>query len=74
MRAPRRVVTGHDAQGRAVVALEGPAPLVAALEAIPGTVFHELWATGPTPVPVDNGPEAIAPPLRLPPQIGRAHV
>ena len=57
-----------------MVALEGPAPLVAALEAIPGTVFHELWATGPTPVPVDNGPEAIAPPLRLPPPAGGTRI
>jgi mannose-6-phosphate isomerase-like protein (cupin superfamily) len=70
MRSPQRYVTGHNPQGQAVVALEGPAPLVAHLEAIPGTVFHELWATGPTPVVVDNGPEAIQGPLRLPPPTG----
>lgn len=71
MREPQRYVTGHDAQGRAIVALEGPAPLAARLAAIPDTVFHELWATGPTPVAVDNGADPIAPPLQLaPPQGG----
>lgn len=74
MRQPQRYVTGHDANGQAVVALEGPAPLVAHIEAIPGTVFHELWATGPTPVAVGNGPEAIAPPLRLPPPAGGTRI
>jgi len=74
MRQPQRYVTGHDDDGCAVVAIEGPAPLVAHLEAIPGTVFHELWATGPTPVVVDNGPEPIAPPLRLPPPPGGTRI
>lgn len=74
MRAPQRYVTGHNAHGQAVVAQEGPAPLVAHLDAIPGTVFHELWVTGPTPVSVDNGPEAIAPPLRLPPPAGGTRI
>lgn len=74
MRQPQRYVTGHDAHGQAVVALEGPAPLVAHIDAIPGTVFHELWTAGPTPVAVDNGPEAIAPPLRLPPPTGGTRI
>ena len=70
LRMPRRIVTGHDAQGRARVAQAGPAPLVVNLQAIPGTVFHELWATGPTPVRVDSGPDPIAAPLCLPPPPG----
>jgi mannose-6-phosphate isomerase-like protein (cupin superfamily) len=74
MRTPRRYVTGHDGRGQAVVALEGPAPLVAHIEAIPGTVFHEFWVTGPTPVTLDNGPDAITPPLRLPPPVGGTRI
>lgn len=74
MRSPQRYVTGHDANGQAVVALEGPAPLAVHIDAIPGTVFHELWATGPTPVSVDSGPEAITPPLRLPPPAGGTRI
>ncbi|WP_395700173.1 cupin domain-containing protein [Aquabacterium sp.] len=62
-----RVVTGHDAEGKAVVASNGPLPKVAEITAIPGTVFHEVWATSGTPAPVDNGPDPTAGPLMLPP-------
>ncbi len=62
-----RVVTGHDADGRAVVASNGPLPTVAEIAAIPGTVFHEVWATTGAPAPVDNGPDPTLGPLMLPP-------
>ena len=74
LRQPQRIVTGHDAAGRAVVAIDGPAPLVAELEHIPGTVFHELWCTGEAPAILDNGPDPIAPPLRLPPPHGGTRI
>ena len=48
----RRVVTGHDGQGRAVVASDGPAPATD-VAAVPGTVFHEIWATEASPAPID---------------------
>ncbi len=35
-----RVVTGHAADGRAIVSSDGPLPTVVELQAIPGTVFH----------------------------------
>ena len=62
-----RVVTGHDAQGNAVITSNGPLPVVAELKAIPGTVFHEVWATTGAPVRVDNGPDPTTGPLTLPP-------
>jgi mannose-6-phosphate isomerase-like protein (cupin superfamily) len=62
-----RVVTGHDAQGKAIVASNGPLPTVVEVAAIPGTVFHEVWATEATPAPVDNGADPTQGPLRLPP-------
>jgi len=62
-----RVVTGHDASGRAVVASSGPLPTVVEIAAIPGTVFHEVWSTTGAPVPVDNGPDPTLGPLCLPP-------
>ncbi len=62
-----RVVTGHDAHGRAVVAQRGPLPTVVELAAIPGTVFHEVWSTTGAPAPVDNGPDPTTGPLSLPP-------
>lgn len=62
-----RVVTGHDAQGKAVVASNGPLPTVAEITALPGTIFHEVWCTTGAPAPVDNGPDPSIGPLMLPP-------
>jgi mannose-6-phosphate isomerase-like protein (cupin superfamily) len=65
--AIRRIVTGHDAQGKAIVVQDGPLPTVVEIEKIPGTVFHEIWATLSTPAPVDNGPDPTRAALTLPP-------
>jgi mannose-6-phosphate isomerase-like protein (cupin superfamily) len=62
-----RVVTGHDAEGKAVVASNGPLPTVIEIAAIPGTVFHEVWSTTNAPATVDNGPDPSLGALRLPP-------
>ncbi|MCW5636762.1 MAG: cupin domain-containing protein [Rubrivivax sp.] len=62
-----RVVTGHDAEGKAIVASNGPLPTVVEIAAIPGTVFHEVWSTAGTPALVDNGPDPTAGALTLPP-------
>lgn len=62
-----RVVTGHDANGKAIVATQGPLPTVVALQAIPGTVFHEVWSTTGSPAPVDNGADPTKGALSLPP-------
>ena len=65
--AIRRVVTGHDAKGRAVVASDGPLPTVVEIAAIPGTVFHEVWSTSETPAIVNNAPDPTTGALMLPP-------
>lgn len=62
-----RVVTGHDASGKAIVASEGALPTVIELAAIPGTVFHEVWSTAASPASVDNGADPSTGPLVLPP-------
>jgi len=62
-----RVLTGHDADGKAVLAQVGPPPHVAQIAAIPGTVFHEIWATTQTPALLDNGPDPTTGALMLPP-------
>lgn len=74
MRQPQRIVTGHDAQGRAVVAIEGVPPTVVALAHIPGTVFHELWQTDRVPMTIDNGPDPTLGPLKLPPPSAGARI
>jgi len=63
----RRVVTGHDAEGKAIVTSHGALPTVIELNAIPGTVFHEVWSTTGAPAPVNNGADPSVGPLMLPP-------
>lgn len=63
----RRIVTGHDAAGKAIVSEAGPLPTVVPIEKIPGTVFHEIWSTSATPAPVGNGADPTLGPLVLPP-------
>lgn len=69
-----RVVTGHNAQGHAVVASDGPLPTVVDIAAIPGTVFHEVWSTSQSPAIVDNGSDPTLGPLVLPPPHGGTRI
>lgn len=63
----KRVVTGHDADGKATVAISGPTATVVELQAVPGTVFHEIWNTATSPAPIDNGDDPTRKPLQLSP-------
>lgn len=65
--AVHRVVTGHDAEGRAVVSSNGPLPTVLELATVPGAIFHEVWSTTGSPAPVGNGPDPTIGPLSLQP-------
>lgn len=49
----RRVVTGHDTGGRAVVLSDGALPHVTRPTHQPGLAFHEIWSTGEMPVTLD---------------------
>lgn len=53
----RRVVTGHDQQGKAIVLSDGPAPFVHTIDLRPGYSATDVWRTGDTPAPI-----AFAPP------------
>ena len=69
MTVPRRVVTGHDADGRSVVLSDGPTPNS---QGIPGATFHELWSTTETPASLAPA-EKVEPtsrPLVTPPPAG----
>jgi quercetin dioxygenase-like cupin family protein len=48
----RRVVTGHDANGRAIVLSDGPAPVVKTIPARPGYRGTDLWKTSAMPAPI----------------------
>ena len=62
-----RVVTGHDATGKAVVSSSGALPTVVEIAAVPGTVFHEVWSTAATPAPLGNGADPTVGALMLSP-------
>lgn len=55
MTAPfRRIVTGHDAQGRAVIQDDGPPPRVQRIGGEIGPIFYEIWNTRETPAVIDR--------------------
>ncbi len=65
--AIHRVVTGHDAQGKAIISSNGALPVVVELKGVPGTVFHEVWNTSASPAPIHNEADPTLGPLTLPP-------
>ncbi|MCF5722802.1 cupin domain-containing protein [Pseudomonas syringae] len=65
----KRVVTGHDTDGQAVVAMTGPTRNNFPLKAVPGTLFYEVWNSATSPAPLDNGGDSTDKPLQLSPGI-----
>src|SRR5687767_4503318 len=65
-RVPRRVVTGHNAEGKSIFVADGPTPHV--FQRNPGSaVVMELWETNATPADNRGNADAIARGFRLPP-------
>ena len=65
-RIPRRVVTGHDAQGRSVFLHDGEPPVVRT--APDGALFYELWNTDAAPARIAaQEPEPTQRDLTVPP-------
>jgi quercetin dioxygenase-like cupin family protein len=69
MEGVRRVVTGHDASGRAIVLEDGPCPAVHTNPHRPGHISHDLWKTSASPIPIGAeepdptvGPKVLHPP------------
>jgi len=50
----RRVVTGHDSAGKAVVLSDGPVPTVHTNPLRPGHVSNDVWKTHAAPVPISR--------------------
>lgn len=71
-RAPRRIVTGHDASGVSVVVSDGPVPVTRELPD-DGVAFHEVWVTSSSPAVIGAGeedptvPRAGSGPITVPP-------
>lgn len=67
----RRVVTGHDEQGRSVILSDGPAPHSNAPASVPDLVARVVWMTDEMPVSnagnEDAAPAGLVPPIGPPP-------
>ena len=64
----RRVVTGHDRNGKAVVLSDGPVPVVHSNPMRAGQPSHEIWKTSAMPLPIARDePEPTAGPRQLHP-------
>ena len=50
----RRIVTGHDAEGRAVILADGPTSRIFDDLGEDGLVFQEIWHTTETPALIDR--------------------
>lgn len=49
----RRIVTGHNAQGQAIIQDDGPVTRLQRIGGETGPWFHEVWNTRATPAPID---------------------
>jgi mannose-6-phosphate isomerase-like protein (cupin superfamily) len=52
-RSVRRIVTGHNASGEAIIQEDGAVPRVQQIGAL-GPLFHEVWNTRETPARIDR--------------------
>ena len=67
----RRVVTGHNAQGRSVFLNDGLAPNIKEMESMPGVALTDLWETTASPASNEGNADAAARPVKLePPKAG----
>ena len=65
--AIRRVVTGHDKNGKSVFLMDGPAPNVKEMASMPGLALTDLWETSGAPADTGGDADAAARPIRLEP-------
>src|SRR5215510_14402858 len=67
----RRVVTGHDRDGKSTFLVDGPAPNIKEMASMPGLALTDLWETTAAPASNSGDADAAARPVRLePPQSG----
>lgn len=50
----RRIVTGHDSNGKAIILEDCDAPRVTEMGGDDGPAFHEIWTTGAMPAMIDR--------------------
>ena len=68
----RRVVTGHDKDGKSIILMDGQAPNVMEMASMPGLALTDLWETTGAPASNEGDADAAARPVRLEPPKGGA--
>jgi mannose-6-phosphate isomerase-like protein (cupin superfamily) len=63
----RRILTGHDAEGRSTIIADGIAQNVKEIPGIPGLALTDLWETAGAPASNAGHADAAARPVRLEP-------
>jgi mannose-6-phosphate isomerase-like protein (cupin superfamily) len=63
----RRVVTGHDADGKSMALMDGLAPNVKEMASMPGLALTDLWETRATPARNEGSADSADRPVRLEP-------
>ena len=63
----RRVVTGHDAGGKSMFLIDGPAPNVKEMASMPGLALTDLWETKGAPARNEGAADDADRPVRLEP-------
>jgi mannose-6-phosphate isomerase-like protein (cupin superfamily) len=63
----RRVVTGHDAAGKAIIVSDGITPVVYEIPQRPGYSANEVWATNSMPAEINQAGEPTLRPRSLEP-------
>jgi hypothetical protein len=66
----RRVLTGHDADGKSMLLMDGPAPNVKEMPSMPGLALTDLWETKGAPARNDGAADNADRPVRLEPPRG----
>ena len=63
----RRIITGHNGSGEAIISSDGFAPNVVAHPTRPGYFSTQIWTTAATPAPVGDQPDPTLEKLPLAP-------
>ena len=63
----RRVVTGHDKDGKSVFVMDGPAPNVLEMASMPGVALTDLWRTRVSPASNAGNADAATGRIKLEP-------
>jgi hypothetical protein len=63
----RRILTGHDAEGRSTFIADALAPNVKEMASMPGLALTDLWETAGAPASNAGDKDAAARPVRLEP-------